>query len=149
MLLIVGTDFSKMGVYSKSVIKFLCGKFLVSETIFKLNCSREKGWWSDISGTQGILVKNILTNCWIVTVAYLKKQPPEAFYEKGSTVLEVFLIKLLARAPAPSLKRDSSASVFLMKFPKLFRKKYLWTSAFVSSQVILLKRHEKDIANEA
>ena len=35
-----------------------------------------------------------------------------------------------------------------MKFPKLFRKKYLGTSASVSSQVILFTMHEKDTANE-
>ena len=36
MLLIIGTDLSKLGVYSKSVTKSLYGKFLVSEGIFKL-----------------------------------------------------------------------------------------------------------------
>ena len=29
-----------------------------------------------------MLVKKIWTDCWIVTVAYLKKQPPEAFPKK-------------------------------------------------------------------
>ena len=52
------------------------------------------------------MVKNILTNCWIATVAYLKKQ-----------VLPVF-----------------EGGVF---------------SASVSLQVILLKMHAKDTANEA
>ena len=48
-VLIIGTDFSKLGVYSKSVTKSLYGKFLVSEGIFKLVCYCEKGRWSDIS----------------------------------------------------------------------------------------------------
>ena len=36
MLLIFGTDFRKLGVYSKSVTKTFYGRFLVSEGIFKL-----------------------------------------------------------------------------------------------------------------
>ena len=39
---ITGTDFSKLGVYSKYVTKSLYGKFLVSEGIFKLVCYCEK-----------------------------------------------------------------------------------------------------------
>ena len=49
MLLIIGTDFRKLGVYSKSVTKSFYGKFLVSEGIFKLVCYCEKCRWSDIS----------------------------------------------------------------------------------------------------
>ena len=41
-MLIIGTDFSKLGVYSKYVTKSLYGKFLVSEGIFKLVCCCEK-----------------------------------------------------------------------------------------------------------
>ena len=85
-------------------------------------------------------MKNILTNCWIDTVGYLKKQPPEAFCKKGALKnfanftgkhlrWSLFLIKLQVRRHASFLKRDSNAGVFLVKFPKLFRKKYLWTSA--------------------
>ena len=49
MLLIVGTDFIKLGVYSKSVTKSFYGKFWVSEGIFRLVCYCEKCRWSDIS----------------------------------------------------------------------------------------------------
>ena len=49
MLLIIGTDFSKFGFYSKSVTKSLYEKFLVREGIFKLVCYCEKWKWSDIS----------------------------------------------------------------------------------------------------
>ena len=82
MLLIIGADFRKLGVYSKSVTKSHYWKFLVSEGIFKLVCYWEKCRWSNISCVSGILVKNIWTDCWIVTVAYLKKQPPEALCKK-------------------------------------------------------------------
>ena len=46
---IFGIDFSKLGVYSKSVTKTFYGRFLVSEGIFKLVCNCEKCRWSDIS----------------------------------------------------------------------------------------------------
>ena len=49
MLLITGIDFSKLGVYSKSVTKSLYGTFLVSEGIFKLVFHCEKCRSSDIS----------------------------------------------------------------------------------------------------
>ena len=75
MWLILGTDFSKLGVYSKSVTKTLYGKFLVSEGIFKLVCHYEKCRWSDNFRAWGILVKNLWTDCWIVNVAYLQKEP--------------------------------------------------------------------------
>ena len=42
MVLTFGTDFSKLGVYSKSVTKSLYGTFLVSEGIFKLVSYCEK-----------------------------------------------------------------------------------------------------------
>ena len=61
----------------------------------------------------------------------------------------LFLIKLQAQGPATFLKRDSNTGVFPVKFPKLFRKKYMSTSASVSSPVILFTMHEKDTANEA
>ena len=48
-VVIFRTDFSKLGVYSKSVTKWLYGRFLVSEGIFNLVCYCEKCWWSDIS----------------------------------------------------------------------------------------------------
>ena len=48
-VVILGTDFSKLGVYSKSVTKSLYGKFLVSEGIFSLVCYCGKCRWSDIS----------------------------------------------------------------------------------------------------
>ena len=48
-VVIFGTDFSKLGVYSKSVTKSLCERFLVSEVIFNLVCYCEKCTWSDIS----------------------------------------------------------------------------------------------------
>ena len=48
-LLIIGIDFSKLGVYSKSVTKSLYVKFLVSEGIFKLVFYCEKCRRSDIS----------------------------------------------------------------------------------------------------
>ena len=49
MSLIIGTDFSKFGVYSKSVTKSLYEKFLLSDDIFKLICHCEKWRWSNIS----------------------------------------------------------------------------------------------------
>ena len=138
MLLIIGADFRKLGVYSKSVTKSHYWKFLVSEGIFKLVCYWEKCRWSNISCASGILVKNIWTDCWIVTVAYLKKQPPEAFCKKGALknfanftgkhlCWSLFSIKLQARRPATFLKRASNTGGFPEKFLKLFRKKYLWT----------------------
>ena len=61
----------------------------------------------------------------------------------------LFLINFQAWGPATFLKRDSNTGVFPVKFPKLFRKKYLCTSTSVSSQVDLFTMHEKDTANEA
>ena len=57
----------------------------------------------------------------------------------------LFLIKLQAQETANFLKRDSNT----VKFLKLFRKKYLRTSAFVFSPFILFAMHEKYTANEA
>ena len=138
MLLIIGADFRKLGVYSKSVTKSHYWKFLVSEGIFKLVCYWEKCRWSNISCASGILVKNIWTDCWIVTVAYLKKQPPEAFCKKyalktNSNFIRkhlcwsLFSITLQAWGPVTLLKRGSNTGVFPVKFLKLVRKKYLWT----------------------
>ena len=73
-----GSDFSKLGVCSKSVTKTLYGKFLVREGIFELVCH-------SIAGDQGFVVRK---GYWskifeqIVTVAYPKKQPPEVFCKK-------------------------------------------------------------------
>ena len=64
-------------------------------------------------------------------------------------VLDSFLIKLQARGPATFLKKDSNTGVFPVKFRKLFRKKYLRTSASLSTLVILFTMHEKDTANKA
>ena len=138
MLLIIGINFSKFGVYSKSVTKSLYGTFLVSEGIFKLVCYCEKCRWSDISCVQGILVKNVWPDCWIVTVAYLKSSHQRPSVKKGALknfanftgkplCWTLFSITLQAWGPATFLKRDSNTGVFPVKFPKLFRKKYLWT----------------------
>ena len=141
---------------SKSVTKTLYGKFLISEGSFKLVCHSENCRWSEIC-CKG--------NWWkifeqIVTVAYLKKQPPEVFCKKGALknfayftgkqlCWNLFLIKLQAWGSVTFLKRDSNTGVSPVKFAKLLRKKYLWTSASLSSQAILFTIHEKDTANEA
>ena len=81
-------------------------------------------------------MKNILTDCWIVTVAYLKKQLPEAFCKKGTIKnfanltgkrlgWNLSLIKFQAQGSPTLLKGDFNTDVFLVKFPKLFRRKYL------------------------
>ena len=78
MLLIFGKDFSMFGVYSKSVTKMLYAKFLVSAGIFKISLLlREMQVIRYFLCVRDIGEK--LLDCWIVTAAYLKKQPPEAF----------------------------------------------------------------------
>ena len=72
-LLMFESDFSKLRVCSKSVTKTLYGKFLVAEDISKLVCHCESCRWSEICCPLEILVKNLWTDCWIVTAAYLKK----------------------------------------------------------------------------
>ena len=139
MLLIFGTDFSKLAVYSKSITKALYGEFLVNEGIFKLVCYCEKCRWSDISCVQGILVKHLWTDCWIVfLLLILKSRHQRPSVKKGALknfanftgkhlCWSLFSIKLQGRRPATFLKRDSNTGVFPVKFLKLVRKMYLWT----------------------
>ena len=132
MLLIIGADFRKLGVYSKSVTKSHYWKFLVSEGIFKLVCYWEKCRWSNISCASGILVKNIWTDCWIVTVAYLKSSHQKPSVKKvllkisriwqENLCWSLFLIKLLVLGPTTFLKRDSNTDVFWWNFWNSFEK---------------------------
>ena len=79
---------------------------------------------------------------WKVATRGLRK-----FYRK-TPVLEALFNKV-AGPTATFLKRDSNTGAFSMKFPKLFQKQYLWTSASLPSQVILFTTHGNDTANEA
>ena len=130
---------------------------MINEGTFKLDCYCEKCRGSDISCALVILVKNLRTDCWIVTVSYLKKQPTELFCKKFALknfanftgrhlCWSLFFIKLQAWGPAIFFKK--TPGVFPLKFPKLFQKKFLWTSASVSSQVVLFRMREKDTANK-
>ena len=124
---------------------FYGNKFLVSECIFKLVLSLcEKQVIRDL--LQGILLKIFEA---IVTIAYLKNQPPEVFCKKKKVLLgnhlywSLFSIMLQA---CNFLKRESNTGVFPVPFAKFLTAPTL-TSLFyfcaVSSQVILFTIHEK------
>ena len=81
-----------------------------------------------------ILVKNHWTDCWIVTVAYLKSSHQRPSVKKGALknfanftgkhlCWSVFSIKLQARGPATFLRRDSNTAVFPWNFRSSFEKK--------------------------
>ena len=157
MLLIFGTDFSKLGVYSKSVTKTLYWTFLVSEgislSLSEMQVIRYFLCLRDI-GEKSL---NRLLDCYCclslktATGDVLEKKwfwKFCKFYRKISVVLSLFN-KVADLRPANFLKRDSNTGASPVKFVKLLRKNYLWNSASVSSQVILFTMHEKDTANEA
>ena len=105
-LVIVWIRFEQLGVYSKSVTKTLYGKFLVSETIFKLVCHCES---CSCSVKKGAL-KNF-----------------ENF--TGKHCVGVW-------GPTTFLKRYSNTGVFPVKFAKFLRKMYLLASCIFKGNFI-------------
>ena len=80
-LLIIGTDFSKLGVYSNS-FKIALWEVFGKWRHFQLSLLFQEMQVIRYFLCVRVLVKNLWTDCWIVTVAYFKKQPPEAFCKK-------------------------------------------------------------------
>ena len=156
---ITGTDFSKLGVYSKYVTKSLNGKFLVSEGIFILVCYCEKSMWSDISCVckgywwkifeqiVGLLLLLILKSSHqrhSVKIGALKNFAN--FTGKHPRTFK-FLKKSLQHGCFPSEERYFQC--FSSEISEILSKKVFVNPAPVSSQVILFTMHEKNAANEA
>ena len=91
----------------------------------KIFLVRKGYWWKIFEQIVGLLLLLILKSRH--QRLSVKKGALKNFadFARKDLSWSIFSIKLQGRGPATFLKRDSNTGVFPVKFPKIFRKKYL------------------------